>query len=384
MRAGSGEYLSRPAVRHRAASLLLLAGMLSACRGGDLLAPAAPAGLATTHQASTAPAPGPAGATAFVCFTSVRTPGARYRYRYGRDHLHFPRTALSPSGARRMYRYRQYAASGELVVAANCLIPATDVARVWTNRHFRLPDSAGQTEHQLLGDAFLIDGLAVNACQNGEEWPDCEDEGGSGDNTTPVYTPPAYGGGDPSGGSGGGGGNGSTPEGDDPDPGEPCNTGNPVVDSPAVQSGFDQLWSASNADAPQQADRRERGGWIVRTLNGYAVQPFPEAWAIGPCGIDAPGNTAPPPGTVAWVHTHPFGYGELATTCDAYDLKIGGTTVKVYTRYTNDPSSDDGMASAQWGIPDYVIDKDKITEFTGNPSSPNQYDITSRVNRCGY
>ncbi|HEX2220871.1 MAG TPA: hypothetical protein VHG35_18890 [Gemmatimonadales bacterium] len=119
-------------------------------------------------------------------------------------------------------------------------------------------------------------------------------------------------------------------------------------------------------------------------LCGYSVQPFPESWTINACEIRFPVDALAPTGAVAWVHTHPYRNGESLTACGSLTIYIGGVPMQAYVRYENLPSEDDGKFSTLWNKPGYVIDKNKVTRFVGNASSPDFFDIQSQVNRCGY
>lgn len=162
----------------------------------------------------------------------------------------------------------------------------------------------------------------------------------------------------------------------------PCETGDPVLDDPQVQAGFADLWQDSNPDATM-ANRRERGGWIVQTPLGYQVQPFPDSWTQNACAIDMPAGTAPPAGTVAWVHTHPYVYNELMTGCEP-TIVFG---IAAYSRHKNQPSEFDGLvgpAVDQPDLPGYIIDNEKVTKFTHDPNSSHNSQIDGQNDRCGY
>lgn len=266
----------------------------------------------------------------------------------------------------------RYDAAREIIVAANCVIPATQAALERTNRHFRMPAGSGAAGHRLLGGgAYVLEPIVVEACQNGNEWPDCEDEGSSGGGDT--YTPPAYSGGGGNGGAPGGpGGEGEGETGDDPEPQEPCNTGDPVIDSPTVQADFDQLWTNSNPEAPLFA-RTERGGWIVQTSSGYDVVPFTQL-RTSYCGMDG-SEPYPANGTIiGFVHTHPYAAGETITNCE---LEI--------TDYRGRPSNIDikmglalGRALNRAGaLPGYILDGSGIRSFAKEQPTYN-------YTRCGY
>ncbi len=225
--------------------------------------------------------------------------------------------------------------------------------------------------------------LDVTACQYGGIYPDCQlapSPSGPpqptpepGPTVGPPGTSPGTGGGSP----------GPTPVPADSASRTPCDTKDPIVDTPAVQAGMDALWKDSNPDAPM-AQRRERGGWILSTATGYAFQPFPSSWTIGACGIDIPAGSTVPPGAVAWVHTHPYAKGEKLTACDSTTIVIGGQAITAYTTYLNDPSGYDGDASLAFGVPGIMIDKDGITRFDGDSASQDRLTIQARFGRCGY
>jgi hypothetical protein len=189
-----------------------------------------------------------------------------------------------------------------------------------------------------------------------------------------------------SGGNDGDGGGGSTGGGDPlhpADAADPCNTGYPVIDSPEVQQGLDQIWKASNPDA-DLADRREKGGWIVATSTGYTFQAFPDSWSSTSCQIDVPPNVLPPNGMVAMVHTHPYTNGELLTTCGKQEIPGLGS---FYVNYGNNPSCADYETMQRLrsipgveGLIGIIIDKEKITAYDGSDSPSGQTSMA----RCGY
>ena len=194
-----------------------------------------------------------------------------------------------------------------------------------------------------------------------------EDEGGFG-----------TGGGGGGGGSGGGGsGGGSTPS-DDTLPGDTvpsdtaCRaTGDTLVDKTQVQDIFDAVWSGSNADARDSWERRERGGWIVRTATGYALQEFTD-WRSEPCSmvpLTAAALTAPD-NAVAWIHSHPFAVDEVPMSCKYINPVTGLVTVYPYRGIA---SRDDVIVGEEINarrnarglaaIDGIVIDKNAIRRF---------------------
>lgn len=220
---------------------------------------------------------------------------------------------------------------------------------------------------------YQVPGVATETCQNGGVYPECSSsDSNTGGDPTPVV--PA------SGGSSDG-----TTSTDSTQTNKPCNTGDPVLDDPQVQAGFQDLWARSNPDA-EMSQRLEKGGWIMQTATGYTIQPFPDDWTIGSCGIDLPPDALPPAGAIGWVHTHPFTKGDRNTACDTLTFRLpNGQTVTYVQKYENNPSDYDGVASIKFGFGGYIMDKDKITEFIGDRyNQPDNYTVTNQVNRCGY
>lgn len=195
---------------------------------------------------------------------------------------------------------------------------------------------------------------------------------------------------DDCGGGGSLGGGGSTDPGDGGSESPPasedvstdtCYTGDPIVDTPTVQDGFNAIWTLSNYDpSGSQETRREQGGWILKDGQGYRFEQFPSTWNRTPCSIDFPPNLTPPSGAVGWVHTHPYRNGERMTEC-RQELPGG---IQVAFTYRNDPSFDDDEITKAWramgyDIKGYVIDADQITVFTGEDAA----ETVNAYSRCG-
>jgi hypothetical protein len=134
-------------------------------------------------------------------------------------------------------------------------------------------------------------------------------------------------------------------------PPEHCGPDDPILASAEVRAGFDALWRASNfGPRIPQHQRLEQYAWIVETSDGFAFAPM--NLPSGPCGPEERVDVAPPPGTVAWVHTHPWRWGEMQTSCgEAHGIYVGM------------PSMDDIDASRVLGLPGYIIDAHQITKF---------------------
>lgn len=206
------------------------------------------------------------------------------------------------------------------------------------------------------------------------------------------------GGGDVGGGGGGAGsGGGSTPS-DDTPPGDTipsdtaCKaTGDTLVDKTQVQDAFSAVWDASNADAASSWDRREAGGWIVKTASGYALQPFTDMVA-GACGMTPLSDNAlePPANTVAWVHSHPFSIMEMPESCALRDSRTGKVMRKPYR---GRPSTNDVVVAEEINrrlaakgrppVDGFILDKDGIRRFMPLGLAP-AYMPHPDIDRCAY
>lgn len=198
--------------------------------------------------------------------------------------------------------------------------------------------------------------------------------GGPGGGTTP-----------PPGGTPPGGGTPSPPE---PPTTEPppdtCNTGDQTVDDPAVQEAFAHLWSNSNyGPGVPMSHRIEDGGWIIRNTDGnLRFMSFPVSYSRDNCSISIPEGVIPPPGTVAWVHTHPFAAGERLTECQLQPIPGVGL---VPLSYQNQSSAADDEIQAQWrsqgfNIVAYMIDANGIVRYDGSGTPAGE----TKYSRCGY
>lgn len=348
--------------------------VLAACHDARLVAPGLDGAAARLRGMET---------VRFPCAWSVHAEGGPHRYRYGRAAVAVPRAALAPDGATAEYRYVVQAPGADPVYVARCVVPATRAAVEHLDRRFGVVRAATSADGDAVAQGCVSDGecilepITVQPCAGPtsptESAPDCGGGGGGGDpgwwtgGGGPYEPPPDDGGG---GGGGGGDPGGEDPGGDDPYPPEPCNTGDPIVDSEAVQDVFDELWRQSNASAPNLAERRERGGWIVSTASGYAVVPF-QTLETSFCGLEG-WEDYPSVGTVvAFVHTHPYKVGEVIVDCEF-------TNVHEYEGIAS--KADIEMSIALGGgtlLPGYILDADGIRKF-GTTQPDESYD------RCGY
>ena len=214
-----------------------------------------------------------------------------------------------------------------------------------------------------------------------------------GDDGGGIGTGGGGGGGSGSGGSGGG----STPS-DDTPPGDTipsdtaCEaTGDTLVDKTQVQDAFAAVWAASNADAASSWDRREAGGWIVKTATGYAFQPFTDMVAEA-CGMNPLNDAAlePPVNVIAWVHSHPFAFGERAESCAARNQRTGELERRPYRGRpsTNDAVFTDEVnrrleAGGRPPIDGFIVDKDGIRRFR-SLGFEGTYVMYPAIGRCAY
>jgi hypothetical protein len=185
-------------------------------------------------------------------------------------------------------------------------------------------------------------------------------------------------------GGGGGGGGGWTP----PDP-EPCDVGDPNIDGEAAASFLSSLWANSNPGTVEFRtpidERREQGAWIVKGSDGtISYVPFPESWPSTACGIGAPDGweDSIPPGTVGYMHTHPFYAGE--GTREVCGMEYGDES------YSSGFGSDDRMfllllsAATSPPVMGYVIDgAGGITPFSVTDAVSGSNEANS-VGICGF
>lgn len=112
-----------------------------------------------------AEARGPQGTTAgagdYICNTSLRTPGGEHAYRYGRMSLRFPATALHRAGATHRYRYRLVDGKGNVLRAANCVIPRSDQAVKMMNRQFGVHDEQTQIQGCVSEGVCTLDPIII-------------------------------------------------------------------------------------------------------------------------------------------------------------------------------------------------------------------------------
>lgn len=183
---------------------------------------------------------------------------------------------------------------------------------------------------------------------------------------------------------------------DDPPADTACNTAdNALLNDAAVQAGFESLWNQSGINLAQ-SQRLESAAWIVQNPDGSRqLVPFSYNQRTA-CAVN--GNFFAPPGTVAFVHTHPFLAGERMTACGPMTYEANGQSYVVvgrdgqplYHTYNNQPSPRDRdllqnvinrvrKARGDQLLEGYVIDNEGITRYVGmNGDKDRTY------GRCGY
>lgn len=301
--------------------------------------------------------------------------------RYGQFFLHFPGEAVGFHPQSGWYDFRLLREDGTLLAAARCAIPATPAATRLIERFFgkryglvRRTDTGG--EATLMGcvseGECALEPLVVTAEQPEDtDYTDPCDVNPFGQECTGPY---GDGGGYSSGGGDGGSGGDGSGDSSDPDAAtDPCNTGDPLIDSPEVQAGFDSIWAQSNysPEAPQ-SERREVGGWIIQTASGYSFQQFTNV-ETKPCGIDLPPD-GKPANAVGFVHTHPWAIGEKQTSCEP--IMFAGRAF--YPEYKGESSNWDDKAAEALNLPGYILDANGITKFDKSGATLARHD------RCGY
>ncbi len=160
-----------------------------------------------------------------------------------------------------------------------------------------------------------------------------------------------------------------------------------------------ELWQKSNADASDQSQREERGGWIVQQDDGsYDLVEYHEVEndiTYTPIGIRGISTGARPSGTVATFHTQPFMPAEIITDTEVieqyltkkgidpdnydYDLEeLADPYAGKIFRYPSEPSETDFGAADTLSMKGYLIDKSILYSYDYVNG------VDTEISRCGY
>lgn len=364
-------------VKPRLCSALVLSGLLAvltACQDAPTVTAPARAPAAGIVQSSRGLH---RGEVPFYCTLRRYAPSTPVGWQSRQDTLFFPRGDVDEAGRTVRYEYRGSFPDGRPLNSASCLVPYTEGALRRLDRFFEISEGGGADQYRARqgmvtaqdcewsGSTCVFDPVVVAPPPSGPPCPAC-------DAPFPGHTGGGWG------GLGGGGGGETPPDPQDTPSDTTCKTSDPVVNSEAVQTAFEELWKNSNYEVngvvQPQSERRERGGFIISTATGYTFQPFPSEWASDACTIDVPPGYLPPAGAIAWVHTHPYSRGEVAYACGE---ALPGTGVP--ETYNGSSSWPDNDISGAWGLPGYLIDAEDISTFTSNR---NAADVS--LGRCAY
>lgn len=282
--------------------------------------------------------------------------------------LIFPKPELHQAGLTRQYRYNGFSGREQVRVGA-CTIPATERAVRRVDRLFGLTGRPVRSEDlRTMGcpiEGCRLAEVTVIACQGGGMYPECdalpvEYEQCDWWNPCGSGTPRS---GTPAAGPGGGGPPPPTPCWDcEINPDAPCRTNDPIIDSPAVNAIFRDLWSRSNPASPYD-QRLEQAAWIVLQNGRFTAVPM--TGVSTSCSVTP--SESPPPGAVSYIHTHPYKWERLTNCGDPFF-------------YTGTASDDDVARLETWNFTEgYLMDDVGIGRFNRNTGTQ-----TSRESRCMY
>lgn len=115
---------------------------------------------------------GEAGTVEVFCSAGQVVSGREQPYTFLRLTIKLPASTRAPDGRTVLYRYRGHA-DGRVVAAANCRIPHTPGAVAHMDRVFGVKERGGRHERTLSEATVTIEGLVVNTCQYGGQYPAC-------------------------------------------------------------------------------------------------------------------------------------------------------------------------------------------------------------------
>ncbi len=158
-----------------------------------------------------------------------------------------------------------------------------------------------------------------------------------------------------------------------------CNTGDPILDDPAVRQQLKNFLQQSGASNNNPAARREFGGYMYEDTNGKVdlrTRSDPQAT---PCSM-SPGGPTPQPGekVVGVFHTHPFSHRDpLPANCNRppgaqYDNQARGGGSLADWNFIQTPYQGANL-------PMYIIDNDEVFRLDASTppatrgSNPNRF-----------
>lgn len=158
-------------------------------------------------------------------------------------------------------------------------------------------------------------------------------------------------------------------------PPEPCEKDDNLVDSSVFAEGAQQLWAASNFDAPQAYREEQIGIFSPQPSGDWSFQMYPEHWITGafPCHINLKVGPGIPDGSIL-IHTHPFKEFELVYVCGIYNNRPWRPGPSKADKAFLDLIEEQGYASDVEGI---VIDNETIIRFSSEG-------VISEYSRCGF
>jgi len=196
----------------------------------------------------------------------------------------------------------------------------------------------------------------------------------------------------------------------DPEPDDPCESDNPpdycdeagscydsnigdeydrkIIRGLEKEGVLNSLWKKSNADATDQSQREERGGWIVSTDDGYQLVEFHEVEndiVYSPINISGVSTGNRPSGTVGVLHTQPFSDGETITSPEIIEQYGVQNPEEAAAQgsysYPSEPSPDDFQSVQDAGLRGYLTDGSDIYSFSQFGDGQRNM---STYERCGY
>lgn len=151
--------------------------LFSAACADDPIGPSAVQSPPPATLARVAEDPGHVTAT---CYARRRSSAAPATWQGRMASVELPRSTAALDGALREYRYQGFVSGGEMVATASCVIPSTERAVRHMDRLFGAKraaasgDLGGVTIMGCVTNDFCeVDGVTINACIGGGDWPDC-------------------------------------------------------------------------------------------------------------------------------------------------------------------------------------------------------------------